>query len=140
MNTLNLRIEKQLSCTTEAAFDAWTSPASMAVWYSPMGKSTIPLHDLTVGGEYQIDMIGEDAVYVHRGKFKEIDRPHKLVFTWISEGTGQKETLVTLTFVHNDEGTLLTLVHEDFAEAEMVEMHTGGWTAILDKLAGMVTT
>jgi len=74
------------------------------------------------------------------GKFKEIDRPHKLVFTWISEGTGQKETLVTLTFVHNDEGTLLTLVHEDFAEAEMVEMHTGGWTAILDKLAGMVTT
>ena len=140
MNTLSLKIEKQLSCTTEAAFKAWTTPASMAAWYSPMGESNIPVHDLTVGGAYQIDMIGEDAVHVHRGKFMEIDPPQKLVFTWTSDGTGQKETLVTITFVHNDEGTLLTLVHEDFAETEMVEKHTGGWSVILDKLAGMVTT
>ncbi|MFT5233964.1 MAG: hypothetical protein ACI9UQ_002006 [Candidatus Krumholzibacteriia bacterium] len=85
-------------------------------------------------------MIGEDAVYEHRGKLTEIDRPNKLAFTWISDGTAQKDTLVTIVFVHNEQGTLLTLMHEDFTSAEMIEQHTDGWTVILDKMAGAVTT
>ena len=134
MSALQLKIEKQLSVSPETVFDAWTTPSHMAAWYNPMGESEIPQHDLRVGGTYQIDMKGEGAVYVHQGKFVEIDRPHKLVFTWISDGTGQKETLVTLQFKANEKGTLLTLIHENFGDEEMVKSHTGGWTMILEKL------
>ena len=61
-----------------------------------MTTAEVPVLDLRVGGEFQIDMHGDGAVFVHTGKYLEIDRPNKLVVTWHSDGTGQQETVVTL--------------------------------------------
>jgi uncharacterized protein YndB with AHSA1/START domain len=136
MSDLTLTIKKHLTAPPEAVFDAWTTPDHMANWLSPMTTASVPRLDLRVGGEYQIDMHGEETNYVHKGAYVEIERPHKLSFTWISEGTEQQETLVTLLLTPDGGGTELTLTHERFPSPESRDNHEQGWTAIVAKLEG----
>lgn len=136
MSDMTLNLSRHLLASPEAVFDAWITPSSMGQWLSPMTTCDVPRLDLRVGGEYQIDMHGEGAVHVHTGKYLEIDRPNKLVFTWHSEGTGQQETVVTLEMKAAGEGTDFTLTHERFPSAESRDNHEKGWTAILAKLEG----
>ncbi len=134
MSELTLTLTRHLPASPEVVFDAWTTPDHMANWLSPMTTASIPRLDLRVGGEFQIDMHGGEKDYVHTGRYLEIDRPHKLVFTWISEGTQQQETVVTLELKPDGDGTALTLTHERFPSAESRDNHEKGWTAIVEKL------
>ena len=71
---------------------------------------------------------------MHVGKYLKVDRPRELVFTWISDGTQQKETVVTVRLEARNKGTLLTLIHDRFPSAEAVESHRGGWAAVVNRL------
>lgn len=137
MSDLTTTISKHFAAAPEAVFDAWTDPDNMGAWFSPMTTASVPKLDLKVGGEFQINMHGPDADYVHTGRYLEIDRPGKLVFTWISEGTKDQETVVTLALATDGEGTLLTLTHERFPDTESRDNHNKGWEAILEKFAGV---
>ena len=44
-------------------------------------------------------MQGDEKTYPHHGVYRVIDRPRRLVFTWISHGTEGCETLVTVDFL-----------------------------------------
>jgi uncharacterized protein YndB with AHSA1/START domain len=134
MTEHRLTITRKLPASPEAVFDAWTTADQLANWCSPMTTASVPKLELRVGGEYRIDMHGEEKDYVHTGKYIEIDRPNKLVFSWFSEGTQQQETIVTLEFKPDAEGTLLSLTHERFPTAESRDNHERGWTEIVDKL------
>jgi len=137
MSELALTIKKHLPVAPEVVFDAWTTPDHMANWLSPMTTASIPRLDLRVGGEYQIDMHGDEKIYVHTGRYLEVDRPHRLSFTWFSEGTQQKETVVTLEMTPEGNGTLLTLTHERFPNEKSRDEHEMGWTAIMEKLGSV---
>lgn len=134
MSEHTLTIKKRLPAPPEVVFDAWTTAEHMAGWVSPMTTASVPKLDLRVGGEFQIDMHGDEKDYVHTGKYIEIDRPNKLVFSWLSDGTQQKETIVTLDFEADSEGTVLTLTHDRFPTEESRNNHEQGWTVIADKL------
>ena len=129
-----LTITKELPAPPEVVFDAWTTPEHMAQWFSPMTTASVPKLELREGGEYQIDMHGEDRDFVHVGKYLKVDRPKELAFTWISDGTQQIETIVTLLLEAKNDGTMLTLKHEKFPSAESTDNHRGGWEAILNRL------
>ena len=78
----------------------------------------------------------------HRGRYLEIDRPRRLVFTWVSPGTGGTESVVSLEFTAAgpaSEETDLRLVHERLPSDEARTGHAGGWSSILDRLAGQLT-
>lgn len=137
MSDLTTTLSKHFAATPEAVFDAWTDPENMGAWFSPMTTASVPKLDLTVGGEFQINMHGQDTEYVHTGRYLEIDRPRKLVFTWVSEGTKGQETIVTLALAADGEGTLLTLTHERFPDTESRDNHAQGWEAIMEKFAGV---
>ncbi len=134
MNAFEVNVSKHLPAPPEVVFDAWTTRESMEEWFSPMTTSDIPVMDVRVGGKYQIDMKGKDCVHSHTGEYKEIDRPNKLVFTWISDGTNHEESVVTVLFEAEGDGTLLTLRHEGLPSEKACDEHRGGWTAIADKL------
>ena len=53
----------------------------------------------------------EDRKYPHYGRYLRIDRPRLLEFTWISEGTRGKESVVTIELVARGGKTELTLTH-----------------------------
>jgi uncharacterized protein YndB with AHSA1/START domain len=58
----------------------------------------------------------------------------KLVFTWAWKSTPERESLVTLTFKRDGDGTIMTLLHEQFFDEAARDRHRSGWTGALDKL------
>jgi uncharacterized protein YndB with AHSA1/START domain len=102
-----------------------------------MTTASVPELDLRPGGAYRIDMHGEDTDYVHTGKYFEVDRPNRLVFTWISVGTHDTETLVTVEIAAEGDGAQLTLTHENLPDEESRNNHEKAWGAILEKCTGV---
>jgi len=69
----------------------------------------------------------------------QIDRPRKLVFTWIGPLTNHVNTLVTVELNSQGEETDLVLTHERLPTSAIFEGHTKGWGNILDHLAEAVS-
>jgi uncharacterized protein YndB with AHSA1/START domain len=119
----------------EPLFDAWLDPTVATRFLSPL-----PLQpgDVTInpreGGGFSITMHADGEDLPHSGRYVVIDRPRRLVFTWVSHATEFRLSLVTVEFTPVDGGTRLDITHEGLSEA-MQGPHTGGWTAILEKLA-----
>ena len=131
-----VRIDRKLPATPEEVFDAWTDPAMMRQFMAPGNvQRTRVKADVRVGGEFEIVMEKPDKEIDHHGKYIEIDRPRKLVFTWRSVNTANRDTLVTLYFTPEGDDTRILLVHEQLPDEKAKQGHTGGWSGILDKLA-----
>ncbi len=132
----SLILERQFSASPERVFDAWGTAAAMKHWFAPGPDMTAEADlDFRPGGRFRIVMHGGEESYEHVGEYLAVERPRRLVFTWISPATGGKPSLVTLELSPADGGTRLVLRHEALPPGEVVERHRGGWTAILEKLA-----
>jgi len=68
----------------------------------------------------------------------QVDRPRKLVFTWIGPLTNNVNTLVTVELDPRGDETDLVLTHERLPTPAIREGHTMGWGHILDHLADAV--
>jgi uncharacterized protein YndB with AHSA1/START domain len=114
-------------------FDAWLDPEALAVWMRPGTiKKTTAKVDARVGGRYEIVMQG-DETYPHSGEYLVIDRPRRLAFTWISNGTEQRESLVTVDFLTAGKETEVVVTHERLPHSQRTS-HTNGWTSALEHL------
>ena len=78
-------------------------------------------------------MIEGPKRYEHTGEYRAIDPPRRLEFTWTSEATDQRPTVVTIEFLERDRGTELVLTHRRLPPKQ-VESHRRGWTDILQLL------
>jgi uncharacterized protein YndB with AHSA1/START domain len=58
----------------------------------------------------------------------------KLVFTWMWRTMPERQSLVTVALGRDGDGTLLTLLHEQFFDEAARDRHRSGWTGALDKL------
>jgi uncharacterized protein YndB with AHSA1/START domain len=68
------------------------------------------------------------------GTYREVVPPERLVFTWAWKSMPERQSVVTLRLAEVQGGTLLTLVHEQFADDATRGRHAQGWTGSLDKL------
>jgi uncharacterized protein YndB with AHSA1/START domain len=130
-----LTITRRIAASPNDVFDAWTDPNSMRTWMRPGdGVDSRVTLDVRVGGKYRIDMIrGNGRVYEHTGEYLVVDRPHTLKFTWISEGTEQRTSTVTIELRPVGKETELTLTHEGLPTAKATAGHTQGWTEIIEQ-------
>ena len=64
----------------------------------------------------------------------------KLVITWAWRTTPERESLVTILLKPDGDGTLLTLIHEQFFDEPARDRHAQGWTGALDKLEAYVAS
>ncbi len=135
-------ITRVLNADREKVFDAWTKPAQMKQWFCPPGFSVASAEaDAHPGGAYRIGMKPSegDVLYVS-GKFVEVRRPEKIVFTWAwdeDDGPGH-ESLVTIELTARGMKTELVLTHERLAGAESRDKHVHGWVGCLDNLATLL--
>jgi len=84
-------------------------------------------------------MSSEESSREVSGTYVEVDRPRKLVFTWIGPLTNNVTTLVTVELnPRGDDETDLVLTHERLPTPAIHEGHTKGWGHILDHLADAV--
>ena len=73
------------------------------------------------------------------GIYVLVDRPRKLVFTWVGPLTNDVTTLITVELDPRGDETDLVLTHERLPTTAIVEGHTKGWGNILDHLADAVS-
>jgi uncharacterized protein YndB with AHSA1/START domain len=92
--------------------------------------------DARVGGGFGI-VRRDDRDIEHVGRYLEIDRPRKLVFTFAVPAFSPAETLVIIDIVPAAQGCELTLTHEHVLP-EWADRTAQGWGMILDGLARAV--
>lgn len=135
-----VRISKIMPAPREDVFNAWLNAEGMRHWMCPGDiKKTDTEIDARVGGKFRIAMHGEENTYVMTGEYVEIDPPRRIAFTWVSH-TAVAGSLVTLELHDRGEETELVLTHERLPSADIAAQHEGGWTSILEKLAGRLAT
>lgn len=133
-----LEIKRTFNTRKVELFAALTQPEIMARWFYGMESGTAEVEsDLKVGGKYVIHMKQPDGAdascgdYAPHGEYLEIDPPHKLSFTWISEGFVD-HSIVTIWLKEIGDHVELTLRHE--LPKDMIEPHNEGWTNCLQHL------
>ncbi len=134
-------VTRILEATPEDVFDAWTDPEQARHWMCPVG-ATVP--DLTlearVGGRLRLVMRVDGKDFIHLGEFLEVERPRRLVFTWITMYTRYRKSIVTVDFEPVDDRTELhdrteiRITHVLLPDEEIADAHRKGWEGLLDHL------
>jgi uncharacterized protein YndB with AHSA1/START domain len=139
MNATAIRIRRVLPADIARVFAAWSSGAAMSKWF--VCDSTLEptaTADFRVGGKYRVEMRqGDRVVGLASGEYREIKPPHRLVFTWTSEGRiGVRNSLVTIELKRVGLHTELFLVHDLSLDSPEGQAHAEGWEGCLRNLAG----
>jgi uncharacterized protein YndB with AHSA1/START domain len=128
-------VRRTIAASPEELFDAWLDAEALGTWMRPTGiRHTSAKTEPRVGGSYEIIMQGEEKTYPHHGVYQVIDRPRRLVFTWLSHATEGATSLVTVDFLPVGERTEVVVTHEQLPDGAR-ESHTNGWTGGLERLA-----
>jgi uncharacterized protein YndB with AHSA1/START domain len=133
-----VRVVHRFMASAERVFDGLLDPDKVRIWMiAPADPSLVKsvIIDARVGGGFSIVGPIDGIDYEHTGEYLEIDRPHRLVFTWAAEDSPNHDRIV-IDIVPFESGCELTLTHEihpDTAEyAAQVRM---GWPVKLNALA-----
>jgi len=137
-----LRLVRVFNAPRERVFDAWTVEDNFIQWMCPpkvhVGEVKL---DVRPGGAWHLRGRNESGNdFVTSGKYVEVRRPERLVFTWAHHETSDMasprghETTVRLEFRALGDRTELTLIHGPFADTPSLQRHNEGWNGSLDKL------
>jgi uncharacterized protein YndB with AHSA1/START domain len=109
-------------------FEAWTEPEHLRHWRGPRGFELVACEvDLRVGGSYRfVHRAPDGSLHVFHGQYREIERPSRLVSTFVYEAAPATEALDEVTFEENG-GTTLVTGRSTFPTFEVREEYlTGG--------------
>jgi uncharacterized protein YndB with AHSA1/START domain len=136
-----VQIRRRVRAGAEEIFDLWTKPDLMVRWMSsyPGAVECKASCDLRPGGAFSLVMSSAGSSKDVSGTYVQIDRPRKLVFTWIGPLTNNVNTLVTVELNPRGDETDLVLTHERLPTPAICEGQPRGWGIILDHLADAVS-
>lgn len=133
-------VRRVLSATPARVFAAFADPALVARWLRPSPDVTLTVvgFDFRVGGAYRFAYdVPDGKRMIVGGIFRELERPSKLVFSWLIEPPDEHagiDSEVTVTLVPQADATELTIRHAKFGRADANKRHAEGWTGALDLL------
>lgn len=134
----SVQVRREIAAPPALLFDAFLDPEKLSAWMRPGDTSrTDAKVDPRVGGAFEIVMHTPKGPVPHTGAYQEITRPRRLVFTWNSPYAGSHGSLVTVDFNPKGKGTEVVITHERLPSEEMATAHTGGWSSILERIAGV---
>src|SRR6202167_371772 len=118
-----VQIRRRVRAEAEQIFDLWTKPDLMVRWMSPYPGAVDckASCDLRPGGTFSLVMSSEGSSREVSGTYVQVDRPRKLVFTWIGPLTNNVNTLVTVELIPRGDETDLMLTHERLPTSTIVE-------------------
>jgi uncharacterized protein YndB with AHSA1/START domain len=138
----NLNVQRLIRAPRARVFHAWTNPGDILKWFGPGDCRALEAKvDLRVGGSYCFRVLTHGMEMDLVGVFHEITIPSRLVYTWQFKGgppPDMPETLVTVEFVDQDDGTEVRIKHEKLPNPEAREQHRIGWEGCCDKLDALV--
>lgn len=136
-NPITIRVTHRYTASAERVFDAWLDPEHARKWLftAPEGTVVRAEIDARVGGRFLIVDRRDGKDIAHHGEYREISRPHRLVFTFSVDDL-EPADLVTIEIEPQDGGCELTLTHLMApAWAEWEQSTREGWGMILQGLA-----
>jgi uncharacterized protein YndB with AHSA1/START domain len=117
----------QVDAPVEAVYEYFTRPQAIVRW---MGEYA--LLEPEPGGRFSLDVRGAPV----RGRFLELDAPHRLIISWGYAGSDRLPpgaSTVEVRLTARDGGTLVELEHRDLPPDERPG-HATGWAHYLDRL------
>jgi uncharacterized protein YndB with AHSA1/START domain len=122
-----------IAASPETVWEFFVNPEKLMRWMGTDAEL-----DPQSGGTYRNEVL---PGHVARGEFVELDPPHRLVFTWGWERSGDDPSPVppgssTIEVELTPEGnrTSLRFVHRDLPNAEAAASHAHGWDHYLARL------
>ncbi|MET0718953.1 MAG: SRPBCC family protein [Pseudoxanthomonas sp.] len=140
---IEVRVTRYFEASPERVFDAWLVPRTLGQWmFGPRVREENVVRldvDPRVGGNFSLKVERKGELVDHVGQYLEIDRPHRLVFTWAVKGdSDDAPSQVRIDIAASSSGSVLTLVHSmDARWAEYAQRTQDGWNTMLDALAGL---
>jgi uncharacterized protein YndB with AHSA1/START domain len=140
---IQARVSHRFKASAERVYDAWLDPAQVRSWMASALKGLGLAGDIRrveidarVGGKFFFSDMREGTEAKHWGTYLELDRPRKIVFTWIvSEDEESNPSTVTLTIEPESDGCLATIVHElDAKWLDYVAQTEAGWGGMQDAI------
>jgi uncharacterized protein YndB with AHSA1/START domain len=91
-------------------FETWTEPEHLRRWRGPRGFELVTCEvDLRVGGRYRfVHRAPDGSRHVFRGQYLEIERPTRLVSTFVYEAAPRTEARDEVTFEEDGGTTVVT--------------------------------
>lgn len=138
----SLTLKRRIKAPAARVYAAWTDPEKLIRWFGPdSGPVLLADLDVRVGGRFHVrfrTLDGEE--HNVGGTYREVVPDERLVFTWAWFSTPERESLVTVTVKPDGDGTMLTLLHEQFFDQAARDGHERGWTGSMEKLARWAET
>lgn len=131
-----LRFVRTFQASCEEVFRAWSDPKVMAIWMRNGEHKWIEncKIDLKINGMFNYLLCVKETKYRIKGKFLEIDHPHKLVFTWNAPWLGDNITKVTIILRKIGKKTEMIMDHEGFANSDLRDGNRQGWADLIDNI------
>jgi uncharacterized protein YndB with AHSA1/START domain len=140
---LTLEMKRVLPAAPSVVFGAFSDPDKLAKWWGPEGFTTPSVKfDPRVGASYRIEMQpSEGDPFYLTGKFREVDPPVRLAFTFVYEepDPDDVDTLVELSFRDLGESTEVDFTQGPFKTAARRGLHRDGWTDSFDRLEQLIS-
>ncbi len=134
-----LTVRHAYACSPERVFDAWLDAAVASRWLfcTPQGRNVRCEIDARPGGGFLITdrRAGDDVD--HRGRYVEIDRPGRLVFTFSVPKYSNEASTVSVLIAPAGEDCELTLVNHD-VPVEWAASSEQGWRDLLARLESIL--
>ena len=137
---IEVKVTHRFKASAERVYDAWLDPDKVRVQMSTalqsMGLSgeiaQIEI-DARIGGPFLFSDMRDGIEAKHWGTYLELERPRKIVFTWITDESEESDpSKVSLTIEPDGEGCIVTIVHEmDAKWADFKEQTAYGWSSAL---------
>lgn len=128
-------VRRTIGAPAGEVFDAWLDAGMLAQWMKTRAFThATATCEAREGGAFEIVMYAPDGAIRHTGNYLTIDRPRKLVFTWRSPATGQRDSLVTVEFFGHANCTDIVVTHRQLP-LDACGAHTEGWGDVLELLA-----
>jgi len=138
----SLTLTRRLRARPEKVYVAWTQAAQLAQWFGPPNMKPATLSadlDVRTGGRFRISFTRDDGEYFEAGgSYREVVPNERLVFTWAWHSTPERQSLVTITFKPDGEGTLMIFNHAEFFDETARDNHQRGWSSFFDRLDAFV--
>ena len=135
---VEVRVTQRFSAAPDRVFDAWLDPRMAGKWlfataWRPMSGVTI---DARVGGSFHFEERRDGMCVIQAGRYVEIARPRRLVFTLSSEKRPQG-IRVRVAIVPLETGCEISVVQESVLPGDAISTE-GRWSGMLYGLAALL--
>lgn len=130
----SIRVEREFAAQPRAVFDAWVVSETASRWLFSTETSVMTcVMDPRPGGAYRIERTEVDESYVAVGEYREVNPPHRLVFTFGMPQFAPGFATVTVEVEPAGAGTRMRLT-QDSVPPEHKDAIREGWSAMFDLL------